>query len=450
MVSSNFTIPSDYFADHLFLLVGTNPLPNFVAAKLLMTPGGQLYLVHSTATQPIAERMARYWIDEEKGQAPRYVYVQEADGADIRRNIESELRKIPKGDQIGLHFTGGTKIMSVHACRTMLDYQENERRPVVLSYLDARSNCVHIEYSNNAPFVSDSILYQVHLPPTWNEIVEMHKAVADKNSAADVPPPFLERVVQMHAVKLVSKIERTPLLPDMANQLALTHQSVDACIAWRSWCDNTLRPRARTKKDSEWDTERILRSVRVPLPTDESLSTFAAQLQARFGVEQEMVSLETIRQQEDLPKIKHLCEWLDGKWLEYHILNTIRQIAETRPQCKIYDFGMGVKPKNETDSPEYDVDIGVMQGYRLYAISCTTDDDKGMCKLKLFEAFERARNMGGDEAHVGLICMNDSPSTLEKQVGRSWDATGKVRVFGRPDLSDLSNKLAEWFISAGS
>lgn len=450
MVSRNSTIPNDYLADHLFLLVGTNPLPNFVAAKLLMKAAGQLYLVHSDATKPIAERLARYWIDEEKGQSPRYIYVQEADGADIRRNIESELRKMSAGDQIGLHFTGGTKIMSVHACRTMLDYQANERRPIVLSYLDARSNCVHVEYGDNAPFVSDSILYQVHLPPTWSEIVEMHEAVADTSTARNVPPPFLERVVQIHAVKLVSKIERSPLLLDDARSLAFAHQSVDACAAWRSWCDKTLQPRTRTKKASAWDDERLLRSVQVPLPTDASLSEFVEGIRVKYGIEQDTFSLEALSHRAGLQKIKHLCEWMDGKWLEYHVLSILRQIAETRPQCKIYDFGMGIKPKNETDSPEYDVDIGVMQGYRLYAISCTTDDDKGMCKLKLFEAFERARNMGGDEAHVGLICMNDSPSTLERQVGRSWDATGKVRVFGRPDLPNLSDKLAEWFISAGS
>jgi hypothetical protein len=37
-------IPDSYKSDHLFLLVGTNPLPNFVAATLMLKPQGQLYL----------------------------------------------------------------------------------------------------------------------------------------------------------------------------------------------------------------------------------------------------------------------------------------------------------------------------------------------------------------------------------------------------------------------
>lgn len=78
-------IPQNYVSDHLFLLVGANPLPNLVAAKLLFKPGGQLYLVHSSATQPVAERLARYWIEVEKQSQPKYVFVDEADGTDIRQ-----------------------------------------------------------------------------------------------------------------------------------------------------------------------------------------------------------------------------------------------------------------------------------------------------------------------------------------------------------------------------
>jgi len=110
---------------------------------------------------------------------------------------------------------------------------------------------------------------------------------------------------------------------------------------------------------------------------------------------------------------------------------------------------MGIHPQSEQGVPDYDIDIGVMQGYRLYAISCTTDADPGMCKLKLFEAYVRARNMAGDEAHVGLVCLAANPKNLEKQLSRSWDAEGKVRVFGQADLQSLSDQLANWFNSTG-
>ena len=137
------------------------------------------------------------------------------------------------------------------------------------------------------------------------------------------------------------------------------------------------------------------------------------------------------------------------KWLEYHVLHLLQTMQQEDPECKLHDCGMGIKPKIEPDHPEFDVDIGAMQGYRLYAISCTTDAQPSMCKLKLFEAYERARNMGGDEAHVGLVCFNDNPASLQQQLGRSWDAVDKIRVFGRPDIAHLADRLADWSKSAG-
>lgn len=420
-------IPVDYQSDHLFLLIGTNPLPNLVAAKLLMKPGGQLHLVHSSATQPVAERLARYWIDKEKGLVPRYVYVQEANGADIQRNIESELWAIPVGNQIGLHYTGGTKIMSVHSCLTLLDHQNKQRTAVTLSYLDARTSKMHLEHGSNQPFVSDPTLQCVK--------------------------PAIKAIVDLHAFRLVSDIVAAALLPELATALADAHQSEDAGRAWRKWCNEVLRQQTRTKKESEWDKETKLKQVVLTLPDDASLRTVVDKMREMFALDENSLPLDPASRKARFNKVKHLCEWLDGKWLEHFTYQAIQKIEKEQTEQsdkRLHDIGMGIHPQSEPDGPQYDVDIAVMQGYRLYAISCTTDDDPGMCKLKLFEAYQRARNMAGDDAHVALVCLTANPKNLEKQLNRSWDAEGKVRVFGQAHLHDLSTHLAEWFDSTGT
>lgn len=419
---SNNLIADTYRSDHLFVLIGTNPLPNYVAAKLLLKPEGRFYLVHSALTQDVAQRLERYWKEHEKGQL-KLVPVSEAHGAEIRRMIELELKEIRNG-AIGLHYTGGTKAMSVHACRTLLDYQERAGRPVTLSYLDARSNKLYIEHGKDAPFVSAPLLYEVQ--------------------------PTIETIVSLHTFKLVSSIEREALLPDLASSLVETHQSPDAGKAWRRWCDEVLRKKARTKRASDWDKENLLAQVLLPLPDDELLSTAVANMKKTFGITDNLLPLGEASARAGFAQAKHLCEWLDGKWLEHHVYQLLHEIKKRRLECRLHDIGMGVRPKSEEDKPEYDIDIAAMQGYRLYAISCTTDDDPGMCKLKLFEAYVRARNMAGDEAHVGLVCMVDKPENLERQVSRSWDVEGKVRVFGRRHLPNLPDHLADWFVSAGS
>ncbi len=405
-----------YRSDHLFLLIGTNPLPNFVAAKLLLKPQGQIYLVHSVKTQPVAERLERYWVEVDHQNPPIRVCVEELNGADVRRRIEGVLKTISSG-AIGLNYTGGTKTMSAHAYNTIRDYKTGSGRTVTLSYLDARTNTMFIEHNDEAPFLSEPVLYEVK--------------------------PTLRDIVQLHNFKLVTDIDTSVVLPDLATTLARVHQDEAAGRSWRQWCDQVLRQ--NTRKERDWHKENVLRTVNLPLPEEDSLVGVVSAMRQRFPVEQ-MLPLSEVSQRAGLKKIKHLCEWLDGKWLEHYVFSLVNQIKD---DCRIHDAGMGIRPKTEEDRSEYDVDIGVMQGYRLYAISCTTDADRGMCKLKLFEAYLRARNLAGDEAYVALVCMADNPENLEREISRSWDVEGKVRVFGRKHLANLHDHLTSWFTTAG-
>lgn len=413
-------IQERYKSDHLFLLVGTNPLPNFVAATLMLRSQGQLYLVHSDKTKAVAERLERYWTATKQQPKPQFVCVDESDGANIRQHINNALAKIRNG-QIGLNYTGGTKTMAVHATRAMLGYQERNHRPVTLSYLDARSNRMYIEHDNDTACMTEPLLYEVQ--------------------------PSIQDIVKLHAFELVSGIETQAILPDLAATLATLHQNDSAGREWRAWCDTVLRRQTRNEKG--WCKEAELSNARLQVPINDSLKPFIDALtQKGVIVQNGEIAIQQAYSSLGLTKRKYLCEWLDGKWLEHYVFHTLQQIKNS--ETHIHDIGMGIRPKSEPNSPEYDIDIGVMQGYRLYAISCTTDADPGMCKLKLFEAYVRARNMAGDEAFVGLICMTDKPENLERQVGRAWDAEGKVRVFGRKHLSYLANDLADWFISAGA
>lgn len=53
------TIPDDLKSQHLFVLVGGNPLPNSVAIRLLRRENGHVYLVHTAQTNKIADRICQ-------------------------------------------------------------------------------------------------------------------------------------------------------------------------------------------------------------------------------------------------------------------------------------------------------------------------------------------------------------------------------------------------------
>ena len=88
---SDNPVPNQLRSEHLFLLIGTNPLPNWVAAKLLLRDSGKLYLIHSATTSGVAERLADFAL-KNKFQQPVYISISdEHDAGSIVQAIERQL-----------------------------------------------------------------------------------------------------------------------------------------------------------------------------------------------------------------------------------------------------------------------------------------------------------------------------------------------------------------------
>ena len=94
---------------------------------------------------------------------------------------------------------------------------------------------------------------------------------------------------------------------------------------------------------------------------------------------------------------------------------------------------------------DFEFDVAAMRGYQLFGISCTTSSKKCRTKPRVFEAFIRAHQLGGDEARVGLVCGYPRPRELEREIEKSWDAAGKLRVFGPGEFANLKDHLGAWF-----
>ncbi len=123
--------------DHLFLLIGENPLPNYVAVRLLLNQKWTVYLVYTSGTEIPATCLQNILIDEfkrdlgiEEKEAQKLVQLKaleenESDAYKIQKAILEKLEEIKDG-KIGLHYTGGTKAMSVHTYRALFYEKKRE------------------------------------------------------------------------------------------------------------------------------------------------------------------------------------------------------------------------------------------------------------------------------------------------------------------------------------
>ena len=428
MANSELDKLTDHKVDHLFLLIGENPLPNYVSAHLLLNKGGTPYLVNTTGTNKQAERLRNILQNDLFGSnAAELISLgeYESDGYHIQDVICQVAVNLSPSDKLGLHYTGGTKAMAVHAYRAMLSLKLPD---VVFSYLDPRrlEMCIDREDSDRIRIKIKPDDLQVNLA----KIFQIHGWAWKDNSE-----PIYEAE-----------------MPIAAKAFADFHTDGNLVKLWRDWCNQVLRQEARDPKDkNKWLKEADLENVSElslgMLKESQKIDDVLADL----GNEEENLSLSIVRDK-GFRSLRSVCNWLDGEWLEHYVLQQVKEIADSK---LIHESATSfwIKDPNNPKNDKFQFDVAFMRGYQLFAISCTTIDRKPDCKSKLFEAYIRAQQLGGTEARVALVCCVDSKgvNALRTEIvnvlrsePESTVKNTKLIVWGRDDLIDLSQKISEW------
>jgi hypothetical protein len=415
--------------NHLILLVGGNPLPNVVAGKSLILPGGQISLFYSRETSDIARKLER-WFRKELKIHPGLIQVDAANPHTIRSQISSMLsNRTP--ETIGLNYTGGTKAMAVHTYQSVQSWAAKEGKRFISSYLDAQTLRFVIE-ENGEP----TNAYAPYIGPYMGRVVE----------------PTLDQLLEMHQWKL-SEPSREAILPETARALSEIYSQPNKIGEWRKWkkalvklCrpDNSGNTNSDEKK--RWKEERELREIHLEFPAStgqKDLSLVFNTLRQELGLDLNTsdVLMGDVADKQGC-KAADVCEWVDGKWLEHDCLALLRSL---QTDLMLQDCIQNVSVKGKLGGyPEFEIDVVALRGYQLFAISCSTDAGWNTLKHKLFEVFIRARQIGGDEARVALVCPSDRPQELRNQVEQDMDLNGRICVFGRPHLPELKEEFRKW------
>lgn len=441
-------------SDHLFLLVGNNPLPNFIAAHRLAKQESFLHLIYTDQTHQYALNLQDLFtsvlhfdhshINLKRLETP-------TDQSGIHTCLDQYLKSnVLSEGSVGLNYTGGMKPMSVHIYEFLKDWCVQNRRPFIHSYIDP-------------------IYYSIRFSHGMNYHIDISECQVS-----------MENLLSLHN-RIMTSVKSEVLFPIFSKEIALFVSDPVNMNNLRNWCDkyvrtacpkelkNYLKPLLEeVKLDSNNQTldlneiiERMKRWI-----TKESIGIKTEIIPNQDDDLTNLVQIETIGQIgltllkcDQIPneeihswKIKNIGDslrrFLDSNWLENYVFDCLQQISE---DCKIHEIKRNIYIKNadpKKQSRDFEFDVAAVQGYRLYAFSCSTSMDRGLVKVKLFEAFSRAQQMGGDEARVALVSGYPQPDDLLEEINESWMASrNKIKVFGPQDFSNLCNKFKKWFNS---
>lgn len=417
-------IPNTYHSDHLFLLVGKNPLPNYVAARLLAKTNATIWLLHSddpdegpSGTKRAAEELEIALLKREPDLTVRLEGIPSSNNLGIETRIRDILHQMhQKGlaGKIGLNYTGGTKVMSVHVYRVLeQELAEYQPRPV-FSYLDPRELALRVDGHGT---ISPPI-FPIMQSPTLRQKVEIS----------------LDELIALHSLEPAPPsptgwAEADGKLLDLCAAIAQVHATPTGFKQWRLWI---RKERLQSLPDLKYYPK---------------LDPVCVALDSLCGGQSTGDSVaKRLRPHANNPKLTSCDKWFKGVWLEEHSAACVRQVAN---KVHIHDIDQNLEYKTKQAGIErLELDIAAMIGYQLFSISCQATQDRGAAKFHLFEVYVRAWQLGGDEARASLVCLLEDPTSLEKEVAQEWDTEGQLRVFGRHDLKDLASAFERWFETA--
>lgn len=403
-------IPDDLKSDHLFLLIGQNPLPNFVAAMSLTCQGATVHLLHSDGRNGPATTLLAQSLGEVLQARRPDVKVDPRGISDSEAGaIYDQVKRLANGldGQIGLNYTGGTKAMAVHSHRALSE----QLSPRAFSYLDARQLAMRFDHGVPYP-----VAHNIELSLT--ELATLHG----------------------YTVQKITRVCRSLLL---ARALGKVYQSSAAADQWEAW----LRIQKQLDREQEGAGFQVL-----PNPSEyPALTPFCWTMVEICGGTATPDRLAEVLAC-GKKGFRSCCKWLEGEWLEELAFGAV-EASLNELQINTQDgYGMSVEliPQKHLNlrAPNFELDVAAILGYQLFAVSCIASRNKGgNTKSHLLEALIRARQFGGDEARVALLCCVDSAgvAALQDEIDREWHNSTQVRIFGSDDLLDLPTRFLEWF-----
>jgi hypothetical protein len=411
----------------LILLVGTNPLPNFVVAEYFMKNNHSLNEIiflyseekqYQRGTREYAENLQKLLQGRHKNINLNFRSIHLSDissAKEIERNLEERLTShLENSHSIHLNYTGGTKVMATHIYRWIENYAKRNNITASFSYLDARTFQIVDDAQGR---ITDDLRKEIGL--NLEELIKLHGFERTNEPSDDDLNLF------NNAIEKFKELIDNGSIGTYLNNYKEYRQKI-----FTDEENNLIR---KTKKLKSRIKENISQGV---------LLDVVKSMPDKYKLFNDDGSFKEPKTNKHTEKA---VEFLDGKWLELYVYNVLKRNISDK---NIALYNNWVIKKSEWQSPNqnFELDVILLKGYQLIGISCTTSEKKGECKNKGFEIFTRTRQIGGEEARAVLITMLPDPKDLQGELEIDTGGKENILVLGANDLKEdvLVRKICEF------
>jgi hypothetical protein len=380
----------------LVCLVGENPMPIYLSIQQFAADGAEVILVCSEKTKEVAKRLRDLFQSRQKNiQFPTNFEVlgKPYDPNYVRTFMEGLVNRYPSA---ALNYTGGTKVMSSFSVLPWsfrpVSGQLEEVKNVIMFYLEEEEGNFHFtDRATPIPLAADTELYI----------------------------PALRQLHDIEAQKPGSRIN-------------ITVEELNAIFTLQTTDPILLEHPGDGPINAEWIND--LMESRQPL-----LSCLSPE--RRIAWEQQTVSEGASRNAYDRSELSKQIKFFRGDWLELLVEEILRRITpnwtldlfkDTPDAALISENKIASGQNFKSQGQQFELDVIAIHNHRFFLFSMTTDKGKGLCQSKMFEAYYRARQVGGSLARSAVICLADADT--EQKCFKSLGANPRNQIFGMATL----------------
>jgi len=407
--------------EHLVLLIGTNPLPNFVVADYFLQKNPKLekiWLVHSeenisqSGTKEQADNLETLLKERWSSRHPNLFPLKKTSLSDVSNavSIQNDFKQkiidelnVRKG--IHLNYTGGTKSMSTHIYWLLKELKNVEKQ---FSYLDAR-NFRLISDEDGEGVIESDLRKKVSL--SMKEMIRLH-GFERKNKPKDF--------VFSETMKIFQEIIENDRLKDFYGEGGYNRN------IFLDDKGELAEKRSKLSKSSlqilkEFKPNETLMFITQNMPDEYQLFDINCQFNENIANK----------------KFEAAVDFFDGIWLEYYVSTALKNEENLIRENILTEQNWEIKKPDWPSDLYFELDVVLINGYQLIGISCTTDNTKSLCKSKGFEIIHRTRQIGGDESKSVLVSMMDSDIKDKVQKELMYETggnQGNILILGEEDL----------------
>lgn len=402
----------------LMLLIGTNPLPNYVAAKYFLENNPclqRIWLVHSEKTKyqagtgvqanNLENVLEEQYKATKKGLFPlgKVALSAVSNAQQIFHDIKDKLiSQLSPGASVHLNYTGGTKVMGIHVYQA-IKQEDKKHLSRSYSYLDGRNFQI---VDDNGAIIAPDLRDKISIG--FEALIKLHGFIrTDEKVDVDFTP----------AIEAFKHLINNGRL----NEYFSENRGYN-----RTHFEDKDKPGELAKQASKLKID----ALRAFQPNDAFLSVINAMSDGYrlFDTHGQFVNPVNNNQ------CKHTIKFLDGGWFEQYVYTILKNALNSS-----YTSNKNWEIKKKDWTTTFELDVIMLRGYQLIGVSCTTSANKSECKNKGFEIIHRTSQIGGDEAKAIIItglCSDQTNNLQEELTLETGSTSSNILALGVDDWKE--------------